>query len=162
LTFTPMSRTHCVGLCYARYVFQRFAAQPLADLSERGPLRISEPQSRRQMRPQYAVFARQVLIAQQQLLVNEPCYICQQPCPVPVLHAGCSSSQVRAAPAAEYLTIRPHERTVPHDELYGKRLRPHSQRVRSVFPNATESGSYPGGTLTPVRLRTREHSCRPS
>src|SRR5687768_12226069 len=76
-----------VGLCYARYVVQRFAAESLADFSECGPLRIGEPQARRKMRSQYAVFGSQVLIAQQQLLVNEPCYIRQQACPTIVLHA---------------------------------------------------------------------------
>lgn len=82
----------CVRLCHARYVFQRFAAEPLANLSQRRPLRIGQSQSSGQVRSEYAVFDSEVFVAQQQLLVNEPGYICQQARPGIVLHAGCPSS----------------------------------------------------------------------
>ena len=50
---------------------QRFAAEPLANLSKRRSLRIGQPQSRGQVRSEYAVFGSEVFVAQQQLLVNE-------------------------------------------------------------------------------------------
>src|SRR5687767_9733255 len=71
---------------------QRFAAEPLANLSKRRSLRIGQPQSRGQVRSEYAVFGSEVFVAQQQLLVNESSYIGT----LPPFRRFCQSSNRRA------------------------------------------------------------------
>jgi len=67
---SPIPRQNGVGLGYTCDSFQGFAAEPLADLRQRRPLRIGEPQSSWQMCSQDPVLRRQTLILQQQFLID--------------------------------------------------------------------------------------------
>ena len=94
------------GVAHTRNVFQRFTAEPFADLRQRGSLGISEPQPSGQMCSQDKVLGSQVLILQEQLLVYQPRYIRQQTCPVVVLHVDCIIAGPAESCSLDFLTIR--------------------------------------------------------
>src|SRR5215469_10603233 len=67
---------------HSRDVVQRLATKPFSDLGQRGSFWIGQPQPIRQMASQDAILGDQVLMAKQQLLIDEPRDERQQPCPM--------------------------------------------------------------------------------
>ena len=59
-----------VGLGDAREILQDLASESFGDLGQSGSFRIRQPEPRRQVSCQDAILGRQILVAQQQLLID--------------------------------------------------------------------------------------------
>jgi hypothetical protein len=67
-------------------LLKRFAAQPLADFRQSGPLSITEPEARLKVRLQNPVLRRGIFVLKQQFLIDEAGDVSQQPRPIGVFH----------------------------------------------------------------------------
>ncbi len=82
-----VSSQNGVGFGHASYLGQSFASESLTDLGERGPLRIGKTQTRRQLRPQDAVFSGQIFVLKEQFLIDQTGDVGQQTDPAILFHA---------------------------------------------------------------------------
>ena len=75
-----------LGLRDQGYFRQSLPPQPLADLSQRGPFFIREPQPSWRMRPENPVLGGEILDLKHQFLIDQSSHVGQQACPLVVLH----------------------------------------------------------------------------
>ena len=85
---SPIPVEQGVRLGNACDILQGFPAESFGDLSQGGSLGIRQPESRRQVGPEDAILGRQVLVAQQQLLINQARHKGQKACPVQSIAHG--------------------------------------------------------------------------
>ena len=73
----------------SRDIIQRFATKPFGDVSQRGTLRIRQPQTGGQLASQNPVLGDQVFVAEQQFLIHESGHEGKQTCPMEsIAHGG--------------------------------------------------------------------------
>jgi hypothetical protein len=70
----PVPGQNGIRLGHLRDVFQRFASKPFGNPGQRDSLRIRKPQPHLQMASQNPILCDQVLVAEQQILIHQPCY----------------------------------------------------------------------------------------